>query len=75
MYRPTLLDYMKVSLEHPALQFAKIQKKIVMMSRFNNSRGCNPCYDPFQFSNIASRTCRLNYIIVVVRFNPCCKGW
>ena len=46
MYRSTLLDYMKVSLEYPALQFPKIEKKIVMMSRFNNSRGCNLCYDP-----------------------------
>ena len=44
MYRPTLLDYMQVSLEYPALRFPKIQKK--MVSRFNNSRGCNPCYDP-----------------------------
>ena len=46
MYRSTLLDYMKFSLEYPALQFPKIEKKIVMMSRFNNSRGCNLCYDP-----------------------------
>ena len=48
MYRPTLLDYMKVSLEYPSTPIPKNtkKKKIVMVSRFNNSRGCNPCYDP-----------------------------
>ena len=73
MYRPTLLDYMKVSLEYPALRFPKIQKK--WCPDLIIPEVVTPVMILGQLSNIASGTCRLNYIIVVVRFNPRCEGW